>query len=618
MAEDERYAKLGFKCGLEIHQRLATERKLFCACAATTTEQSSNASIFRYQRAVAGELGAVDASAQFEELRKRRFVYNIYPEHTCLVDIDEEPPHEMNRDALGIALSVASALSMSMADELEPMRKEVVDGSNPSAFQRTVLIGMDGRVKVDGSEVGITMMSLEEESAGINAKAGDSITYDSDRIGIPLIEIDTDPYIRSPAEAKKVALHIGTLLRLTGRVQRGIGSIRQDVNVSIKGGSRVEIKGLQELDTMDRFIENEVLRQQKLLEIKETLLKRRASVGASHDLTKHLKGTKVKIIAGMLKDGGMAIGMALPGFRGILGTEVNPDRRLGTEMSDYAKMGGVKGIIHSDEDLKGYGFDDKEVGAIQDIMGLEDDDAFVIIAGTRESAPMSMKLTADRARAALVGVPEETRAVASTETFTTQFMRPLPGGSRMYPETDVRPVRIEPGMLKEAARSAPDIEKERSSLERELGSGALADMLMASPKLPLYKAIARPRGSDAAFLANTLLQKFTELRRAGFDVDSISEARLAELFGAYAEGRLTKHAVEEALKALSKNDEPVGTIIRREGLERMSGTELKELVEKFRKDEPSLKNAELVKRIMQKHRLNVDGAELNKVLSGKS
>ncbi len=617
MADDEHYAKLGFKCGLEIHQRLATERKLFCACPASTTERPSSAAIFRYQRAVAGELGAVDVSAQFEELKKRRFVYNIYKEHTCLVDIDEEPPREMNNEALGIALSVASALDMSVADELEPMRKEVVDGSNPSAFQRTVLVGMDGKVKTGASEVGITMMSLEEESAGISGKGADSITYDSDRIGIPLVEIDTSPFIRSPAEAKKVALYLGTLLRLTGRVQRGIGSIRQDVNVSIRGGSRVEIKGLQELDTMDRFIENEVLRQQKLLEIKDWLIKRSASVGSSHDLTKLLKGTKVKIIADMLRNGGMAVGIALPGFKGALGTEVNPGRRLGTEISDYAKMGGVKGIIHSDEDLKAYGFEDKEIEAVRGHMKLKEDGAFIIIAGTKESAPLSMMLAAERVRAALVGVPEETRAVASAETFTTRFMRPLPGGSRMYPETDVRPIQVTDRMLSDAKKLAPSIEKERSRLMKELNSAELAALLMVSPRLPLYKVLAAQEGADFTFIANTLLQKFTELRRGGFAVDSIPESRLAELFGAYAKGKLTKHAVDEVLKALSGKEGDVDTIIKGKGLARMTGSELKNLVQRFRKEEPKLSNAELIRRIMQKHRLNVDGAELNKVVSGE-
>ena len=618
MADDAHYARLGFKCGLEIHQRLATERKLFCACSAITTEQASTDTIFRYQRAVAGELGAVDVSAQFEELRKRRFVYNIYPGHTCLVDIDEEPPHGMDVEALSIALSVASSLGLHIADELEPMRKEVVDGSNPSAFQRTVLVGMDGNIMVDGNEIGITMMSLEEESAGISSKTSDSITYDSDRIGIPLIEIDTDPFIRSPAEAKKVALHLGTLLRLTGRVQRGIGSIRQDVNVSIKGGARVEIKGLQELDTMDRFIENEVLRQQKLLEIRDGLIKRKASVGASHDLTRLLAGTKVKIIANALGRGGIAVGLALKGFKGMLGTEVNPGRRLGTEISDYAKMGGVNGIIHSDEDLKGYGFADEEVDAIRKQMKLGNDDAFIIIAGTKDNAPASMKLAADRVRAALTGVPEETRAVASTETFTTKFMRPLPGGSRMYPETDVKPIQITEKMLADAEKSAPSIEKERSRLSKELKSQELVEMLMTSPRLHLYNALASKKGSDRIFIANTLLQKFTELRRNGFDVDSIPENRLESLFEAYTSGRITKQAVEEVLKELSKGAEDADAIIKKRGLERMNEEELKAIIKRFMEAEPGLPKGELIKRIMQKYRLNIDGSELNKAIPGRA
>ncbi len=611
------YAKLGFMCGLEVHQRLATKQKLFCACPAEVTRGHGSGTIFRYQRAVAGELGNVDLSAQFEEMRRRKFIYNLYEGHTCLVDIDEEPPHPLNTEALEIALSVAAALGLKISDELEPMRKEVVDGSNPSAFQRTILLGTDGAIRLDGHEIGITMMSLEEESAGISAATQDSITYDSDRIGIPLVEIDTDPHIASPQEAKQVALHIGTLLRLTGRVQRGIGTIRQDVNVSIKGGARVEIKGMQKLDTMDRFIENEVLRQQRLLELRDELVRRKASVGEVHDLTKQLSGTKAKIISAALGSGGSLLGLALHGFSGMLGAEVNPGRRLGTEISDYAKMGGVKGLIHSDEDMNGYGLTDDEAATVRRELKLKERDAFILIAGANDNASKAIRLAADRARQALVGVPLETRGVASAETFTTKFMRPLPGGARMYPETDVKPVGITKEMLEKAAQDAPDIAKERARLVKELGNEGLAGMLMMSQRLQIYKMLTAARGSDREFIANTLLQKFTELRRAGYDVESIPEGELSGLFRMYAEGKLTKQAVEEVLKELARGKRDAAKIVKAMGLERVSGKALASLVDKVRKEAHGISGKELVQRVMREHRLNVDGAELNALVDGK-
>lgn len=221
---DDYYKSIGFMCGLEIHQRLATKEKLFCACPALVSEgHMPVASVVRYQRAVAGELGAVDATAKFEEMRNRSFKYNVFDDDTCLVELDEEPPHTINMEALGIALSVASALKMRVVDEIQPMRKGVIDGSDPSAFQRTAMVALNGSIELNGIKVSMPSMFLEEESCGIVKSNEESVVYGIDRLGIPLIEVDTDPYIPNPTVARDLALHIGTLMRLTGKVQRGIG-----------------------------------------------------------------------------------------------------------------------------------------------------------------------------------------------------------------------------------------------------------------------------------------------------------------------------------------------------------------------------------------------------------
>ncbi|MCL5262436.1 MAG: hypothetical protein M1390_01190, partial [Candidatus Marsarchaeota archaeon] len=308
---------------------------------------------------------------------------------------------------------------------------------------------------------------------------------------------------------------------------------------------------------------------------------------------------------------------ALHGFGGMLGAEVNPGRRLGTEISDYAKMGGVKGLIHSDEDMNGYGLTDDEVATVMRELKLKERDAFILIAGANDNASKAIRLAADRARQALVGVPLETRGVASAETFTTKFMRPLPGGARMYPETDVKPVRITKEMLEKAAQDAPDIAKERARLVKELGNEGLAGMLMMSQRLQIYKMLTAARGSDRVFIANTLLQKFTELRRAGYDVESISEGELSGLFRMYEEGKLTKQAVEEVLKELARGKRDAAKIVKAMGLERVSGKALASLVDKVRKETHGISGKELVQRVMREHRLNVDGAELNALVDGK-
>ncbi len=608
------YKEIGFMCGLEVHQRLATSRKLFCACPTNIIEvgEGSSRSVLRYQRAVAGEMGLVDISSGFEEQRGRSFMYKLYKKHSCLVELDEEPPHAMNADALQIVLSFASAMKMKIVDEIQPMRKNVVDGSDPSAFQRTALVGLSGFIKVNGEMVGMPSMFLEEESCSIEPSTGSAITYGLERMGVPLVEIDTWPLIRSPKDAKDIALYIGTMMRITGTVQRGIGSVRQDVNVSIRGGSRVEIKGLQELGLMDKFIDNEVGRQQALLAIRDKLKNRQASVGDAVNLTALFKGTHVKIISNHISSKGIVIGFKLPGFKGFLGREIQPKRRLGTEVSDYARAAGVKGIIHSDENLNDYGFSADEIEGVSKKLTIGEDDAFVIIAGDRKSAEQAAIFAIRRARMALDGVPPETRGAINDGSCTTRFLRPLPGGSRMYPETDARPIAVTKKMIDAASAKAPSVEAQESELVAQLKDANLARQLMLSPELQTYKAILH-KVREPSFIANILVQKMTELRRAGFDVDAIGDDRLIELFELYGKGKITKQAVEEVIRQLAKKDMPVREIIEEKRLQRIHGNELRKLIleqQDSQKDKPTL-----MKALMAKYRLNVDGSELNSILS---
>jgi len=607
----EHYKRMGFMCGLEIHQRLSTREKLFCSCPTTILGKGASPSshISRYQRAVAGELGSVDMSAEFEEGRNREFTYNIYDGNACLVEIDEEPPHELNREALEASLSFASALNMRIVNELQPMRKEVVDGSDPSAFQRSIFIALNGAINVEGTKIVIPSMFLEEESSGIAAGTGtdNGVTYNTDRLGVPLVEIDTDPYIPDPATAKRVALYIGTMLRISGKVQRGIGSIRQDVNVSIKGGARVEIKGVQDLDLIDKFLDNEILRQQNLILIKASLEKARAQVMEPKDLTHIFAGTRVEIIQ---KNKGAVMGFGLKGFKGLLGFEINPKKRLGTEISDYAKSAGVKGIIHSDEDLVKYNFSEKEIAELRKSLEITAHDSFILVAGEHGKAKAAIKLAHSRARDAFVGVLKETRVANDTVLCTTKFMRPLPSGSRMYPETDVKPIRVTMEMIQEAKADAPDIEKEKTALEAKVQNRQLAAQLLLSPKLSLFKDITSATGADPSFVANILIQKFTELRRQGLNVDEIGDERLKEAFKAYADGSVTKQAVEELLKGLSGSDIAVPKLVAKLSLEKITGRELKKLID----SEKGKSKDEIRRVIMSKYRINVDGSELNSLL----
>ncbi len=255
----------GLKTGLEFHQRLATEHKLFCNCSAEPAEEKPVANYVRKLRPVVGELGEIDPAALEEFLKKKTFVYQAFNGHSCLVELDEAPPGPVNPQALDIALEIALLLNCTIVDEIHVMRKTVIDGSNTSGFQRTVLIGRDGYVDTKHGRVDITGVYLEEEAAGIVSDKPEEKVYRLDRLSIPLVEISTGILTLEPQQVKEVALEIGRLLRMTGKVQRGIGSIRQDINVSIPGGARVEVKGVQEIRLLDKIIEHEVKRQEKLI-----------------------------------------------------------------------------------------------------------------------------------------------------------------------------------------------------------------------------------------------------------------------------------------------------------------------------------------------------------------
>ena len=263
------YEKVGLKCGLEIHQQLDT-KKLFCNCPSILRKQEQDFIVMRRLHAVAGETGETDVAAKFQTSLGKEFLYQGYNDTTCLVELDESPPREINQEALQIALQISLLLHAEIIPLAQIMRKTVVDGSNTSGFQRTVIIAHGGYVETTQGKVGIDSICIEEDSARIIFKNEKEAVYRLDRLGIPLIEIATSPDIKTPEQAKEVALHLGSILR-SCKVKRGIGTIRQDVNVSIKKGERVEIKGFQDIMNIERAIEFEVKRQIELIKKRKSI-----------------------------------------------------------------------------------------------------------------------------------------------------------------------------------------------------------------------------------------------------------------------------------------------------------------------------------------------------------
>jgi glutamyl-tRNA(Gln) amidotransferase subunit E len=544
----ERYERLGLVAGLEIHQQLDTATKLFCRCPTSLREPADATDRFvRYLHPTTSELGEVDAAALEEAQRAQRFEYLTY-DSTCLVEADEEPPHALNPEALAIAVQLAQMMQMAVVDVAPVMRKLVIDGSNTSGFQRTALIGKDGQITVDGAAIGIEDLLLEEEAAQRVDTEGEDVTYSLDRLGIPLVEIGTAPDIRSPEQAQAVAAEIGMLLRSTGAVKRGLGSIRQDVNVSIAEGARVEIKGVQQLQEIGTIVRAEVDRQEALLAIRDALTRRDVEIGTPVDVTPVLGETDAAVVRDALEAGGTVLGVRLGGFGGLLGRTLQPERRLGSELADHARKAGAGGLFHSDE-LPAYGIGAGLVSAVGETLGVGADDAFVLIAADRSVAEAAMEAVCARAATACDGVPEETRA--AMEAGGSRYLRPLPGAARMYPETDVPPVSVD-----RSAVEVPELLRDRiGRYERDHGLSAdLARGVADGRWRESFDAVVA-EGVDPTLAASTLTETMTMLRREGVPVTRLQAEAVQDVLTRCDAGALAKEAIAPVLEALATDPE---------------------------------------------------------------
>ncbi|WP_435195085.1 Glu-tRNA(Gln) amidotransferase subunit GatE [Natronomonas sp. EA1] len=536
------YEDLGLVAGLEIHQQLDTATKLFCNCPTARREPEEAARSFeRYLHPTRSELGEIDDAALEESRVEKTFEYLAF-DTTCLVEEDDEPPHRLDDEAQEVVLEVASLLDMDVVDEAQVMRKIVVDGSNTSGFQRSTLVATDGVIQTSDGPVGVADLLLEEESAGRVEETDDGVQFSLDRLGIPLVEIGTEPDISSPAQMREAAEEIGMLLRSTGKVKRGLGTIRQDVNVSIAEGARVEMKGVQALDDLEDIVRKEVGRQVALLEIRDALEARDASVGDPQDVTEVFADTDSGVIAGAET----VTAVPLYGFDGLVGTEIQPDRRLGTELSDHAKRSGAGGIFHTDE-LPAYGVTEAEVAALREAVGAGADDAVALVAAATDIAEQAIEAVAARAEVAIEGVPEETRG--ANDDGTSRYMRPLPGAARMYPETDVPPVELDPTEIESPELLTEKVERYQEEYGLDAG---LAEQVAYGRRMLLFEA-AVEAGIDATLAAGTLESTLTELRRDDVAVDRLTDDQLLSVLQLVEDGELAKEGVNPVLTTLAEN-----------------------------------------------------------------
>lgn len=549
------YEALGFLCGLEIHQQLDT-RKLFSPMPSGVVDPDAvvDRSIAVYDRrlrATQSELGEVDAAVVAEAKRRRAFRYLAIDGLTSLVETDEEPPHPMSDEALQVVLQFAGLLGSRPAQEVHVMRKTVIDGSNTSGFQRTALVATGGRVQPeDGQEVGVWTVAVEEDSARKVSDEGGHVTYSLDRLGVPLVEVATAPDCVDPKHAQATAARLGALLRATGRVRRGLGSIRQDLNVSVAVGDRVEIKGCQDLRAVPRVIEGEVRRQLWMHHVRETLGARGFTdqdVGEVTDVTEAFGATEAKIVRTALGRKQKVLAVPLRKWAGLVQGPSKDGPRMGREFADHAKIAaGVRGVFHSDE-LPAYGIGADEVAAVREALALTADDAFVLCVERPSVADEALRAVADRARAAAGAPMREVRAAQPDDS--TRYMRPLPGAARMYPETDVPPIRIHKARWEAVLSNLPMLPEERVAVlvdTHRLSTDLAKQLVRDGTDSDLVSLV--DQGVEAGLAARVLSQVLPELENPERIL-----AQMPEVAAALDAGRFAKEAVPDVLRALDEH-----------------------------------------------------------------
>jgi len=617
------YSELGLKAGLEIHQQLDSKEKLFCRCPTLIRDiGDSDCEFFRYLRATESEMGEKDRAAVEQTKIRRKYIYKAY-DTTCLVENDEEPPGELNKEALGISLGVAKLFKMKPVDQMHVMRKIVVDGSNTSGFQRTAFLASDGYIETSIGRCGIDSLCVEEEAAQKIEEIGDSIVYSLDRLGIPLVEIATAPDIKSPRHAREVAEYIGMVLRSTGKVKRGLGTIRQDVNISIARGARVEIKGVQALDLIEDIVRREVERQLNLLFIRQELLERKAFVCEEiYDVTGLFIDTKSKVLQRGVKKGAILAAL-LRKFNGLVGKEVQPGRRLGTEFSDRAKTAGVGGIFHTDE-LPNYGITEKEVQALRNAIGANPEDAVIMVADEPEKSRLAIEAVINRAKEAMEGIPEETRK--ALPEGNTAYMRPLPGAARMYPETDVPQIEISQEYFDSIETPELLTERAKRFVSRNGLNKDLAEKIAYSKYLPLFEDLLETYSKNShvnsTLIARTLVGIVPEIRRNGAETDNLTDEHFKGVFAAISNQEIAKEAIQDLLAALAKEPElTVQQAISNLGLSAFDPEEIESFIKKmviekgdFIKDKGPAALGPLMGIVMKEYRGKVDGKILSNML----
>lgn len=551
---DSVYRELGLMVGLEVHQQLRTERKLFCRCPALPYRADYDAEILRHMRPTLSEMGEYDGTALMEKKTKKEIIYQITGDTTCTYEMDDSPPFMINPEAVDIALDLCLLFDMNIVGELQIARKQYLDGSIPTGFQRTAILGLTGSMPFRGRQIGMRQLSIEEDSCREIADRGHRRIYRTDRLSRPLTETVTEPDMQTPEEAAAVCRLIARVSRSTGRVRTGVGSARQDVNVSVRGGTRVEIKGVPRIPMIPTWVHFEAYRQRALLDIMEALAERGLAAGdfttADERVDDAARGLADPNVLAALDEGGEARLLVLPGFHDLLAWPLGPTRRFADELSDQTR---VVACLDRLPNIRwdGDGRSPADFwAAMRRKTGAKPEDGLVLVWGPARDTATAVAEMRARALQAFAGVPNETRqALANGEN---RFERVLPGPDRMYPDTDLPPVSITDDRIeRERAGLPPPVWAAEARMREEGVPEHEAYALAGTPLSRLYLRIREETGAAATDVSRVLVAERRALARAGRDVDAIGDDALVALFARYAEGAFAREAFPDLLRRMA-------------------------------------------------------------------
>lgn len=555
-ATEDDYRRIGFKSGLEVHQQLDTAGKLFCRCPAGryNDDQNYDAEVIRHMRPTLSELGEYDGTALMEFKTRKEITYQINNETACTYEVDDTPPFPIDSEALEIALEISLLSNLNIVGEVHITRKQYLDGSIPTGFQRTAILGVEGEIQLSRKKVRLIQLSIEEDSCREISDIGHRRVYKTDRLGMPLIETVTYPDMLTPAELAEAAEYIRFLNRSTGKVRTGIGAGREDVNVSCEGGTRVEIKGVSHNKWIPLLSHNEAFRQYALLNIRSILESRRKKESQEKPLPKEITLREINLLSGPVRDALdndlRVIAINLPLFEGIMSHFTQPGKIFADEISERLKVIAcieMPNMTHSEE-LDPV-MTPAEWKRVREFLGSGQGDAQMILWGPDEDIPTAIETVEERIEMAFTLVPNETRK--SFPDGTTIFERVLPGRDRMYPDTDSSPIPLDDDYIDRIKERLPvDI----STRYRQMKDWKIPEdtykYILSKNLVPLVERIAADHGVDpgfaGCFIGHTL--KNIEGRRKAHK--NFSYEIIYRLFGFLHEKGITRDLAVPMLRIL--------------------------------------------------------------------